>query len=70
MKLFMVSGITIRHGDPHALIIAENEEKAIEKFLEGDEDYHYIMSSYAREITEIDGYKIVFHKGKKIALTK
>jgi hypothetical protein len=65
----MVSGITIRHGDPHSLIIAESAEKAEEIFLKDEED-GYIMSTYAWEITEIDGYKIVFHKGKKIALIK
>jgi hypothetical protein len=70
MKLFMVSGITIRRGDPHSLIVAESAEKAEEIFLKKNEEDHYIMSTYAREITEIDGYKIVFHKGKRITLTK
>lgn len=70
MKLFMVSGITIRHGDPHALMVAESAEKAEEIFLQRDEEDHYIMSAYAHEISEIDGYKVVFKKGKKIALVK
>ena len=67
MKLFMVNGLTIRDGEPYSLIVAETAEEAERIFISGDED-HCIMSAYAWEVTEVDGYKVVFKKGKKIVL--
>jgi hypothetical protein len=68
-KLFMVSGLTVRSGEPHMLVVAGTAEEAERKMLE-PEDNCYILNAFAHEITEIDGYKIVFKKGKKIALIK
>jgi hypothetical protein len=66
MRLYDVSFLTIRDGEPHYLIVAENEEDAKQKAEEKWDDYHCGISIY--EIQEIDGYKILFKKGKKINL--
>jgi hypothetical protein len=71
IKLYNVCFSTIRHGDPSYLIVAENEKGAIEKAqVEFDKTYGYSFREDAYEINEIDGYKIVFKKGKKISLEK
>jgi len=68
MKLFSVHAMGF-HSDYSTLIVAENEEKAIEIFKSRNDDTYYFTYD-AYEINEVDGYKIVFHKGKKIVLTK
>ncbi len=69
MKLFSVYAMDI-NSDYSTLIVAENEEKAIEIFKSRENDYSYYLTCNAREITVVDGFKIVFRKGKKIVLTK
>ncbi len=69
MKLFSIHAMGI-NSDYSTLIVAENEEKAIEIFKSREDDYSYYFTYNAREITAVDGFKIVFRKGKKIVLTK
>lgn len=62
MKLFMCYATAIDYN-PTGLVIAENEEKAVEKYEQLlDEDGVWIASVHAVEITEVDGYKINLNK--------
>lgn len=71
MKLYSVVFLTIRDGDPSYLVVADNEENAIRKAeVEFDKHYGHYFRVDAYEIKEIDGYKIVFKKGKKVSLEK
>lgn len=45
-----------------------NNKEEIEKRIWDEDKYSCLMSVTAFEITEIDGYKVVFRKGKKICL--
>jgi len=69
MKLFSIHAMGI-NSDYSTLIVAENEEKAIEIFKSREDDCSYYFTYNAREIATVDGYKVIFHKGKKIVLTK
>ena len=67
-KLFQVDTVE-EHGDSgYAIVVANTEEEAKERIL--SEEDSYIYSAYAHEITEIDGYKVVFKKDKKIVMEK
>lgn len=66
MKLYQVTLLTIRHGDPTYYFVAESKEQAKQRALE--EWGGYYTECFVREVNEIDGYKIVFKKGKKISL--
>jgi hypothetical protein len=69
MKLYNVCFLTIKSGDPSYLVVAENEENAIKKAqIEFDKNYGYSLREDANKINEIDGYKVVIKKGKKISL--
>lgn len=62
MKLFMCYANAIDY-DPTGLVVAESEEKAIEKYEQSlDEDGVWVASVHAEEITEVDGYKINLNK--------
>lgn len=54
MKLFMVNFMGYS-GDYSELMVAESEEKVIEKAYKEDDQCYSI---YANEVTEIDGRKI------------
>jgi hypothetical protein len=51
------------------MVVAEDEEKAMSKWkqLLGNEWY---FAETVRHVPEIDGYKVVFRKGKKISLER
>ena len=48
------------------LVVAQSKEEALEKV--DNMEWSCYMNSWVCEINEIDGYKVVFKKGKKIAL--
>lgn len=69
MKLYDVTFMTIRDGDPNYLVVADTQKNAVEKAeIEFDKYYGHYFRVDADEINEIDGYKVVFKKGKKISL--
>lgn len=67
-KLFNVD-MVVSHGESASCVVVANTVEEAEQNAR-DKDYGYIYSAYASEITEIDGYKVVFKKGKKIVLEK
>jgi len=69
MKLFSVYATGI-HNDCSTLIVAKNDEDALEMFNKRNDDNSYYLRVGVYELNEIDGYKVVFHKDKKIALVK
>ncbi len=49
--------------DPTGLVVAESEEKAVEKYEQLlDDEGVWVASVHAVEITEVDGYKIELDK--------
>lgn len=67
MKLFCVEGLTIRDGYYTSHPVAENKDIAKDKFVKIYEDI-YFCQIRIDEVNNIDGYKVVFKKGKKISL--
>lgn len=62
MKLFMCYANAIDY-DPTGLVVAESEEKAVEKYEQLlDDEGVWVASVHAVEITEVDGYKIELDK--------
>lgn len=59
MKLFEVS-VMDDCEEEFILVVAENELDAVERV--GNMDWSCLMSCVAREISEVDGYKIVLEK--------
>ena len=45
-----------------------NSLEEVEKKIWDEDNYSCLMFVSARELTEIDGYKVIFKKGKKIVL--
>lgn len=66
MKLFMVD--IMDDCESCSEIRVGNSVEEIEKRIWDEDSYSCLMFVSARELTEIDGYKVVFKKGKKIAL--
>lgn len=67
MKLFKIDVMDDCEMET-VLAVAENKEEAIEKASKMD--WPCFMTARAYEVNEIDGYKVVFKKGKKIVLEK
>ena len=67
MKLYEVDLICNHCEEYFGLVITNNEEEAIEK-VKKDYGISFTYSEKATELNEIDGYKVVFPKGKKIEL--
>lgn len=68
MKLFRCDA---EHTDYSStgFIVASNETEAMNKWkAELDEAVGWYIGESVQEITEIDGYKVIFRKGKKISL--
>lgn len=61
MKLFNVTGITIRDGDIIGLYVANTEEEAIERFSKEYEDYMFFHER-VEEIKIVDNYEVVLKK--------
>ncbi|SCN11854.1 hypothetical protein [Bacillus wiedmannii] len=61
MKLFMCYANAIDY-DPTGLVVAENEEKAVEKYEQLLDEDVWVASVHAEEVTEVDGYKIELNK--------
>lgn len=47
-----------------------NTAKEVENRIWNEDEYSCLMNVYAHPINEIDRYKVVFKKGKKISLEK
>lgn len=63
MKLFSVTGFTIRDGNITELYVTNTKEEAIERF---NKDYEYFFHNKAiEEISDVDGYEIVLKKIKE-----
>lgn len=67
MKLFRVTGIEAQYNHSE-LIIAETKEEAKEIFNRRNDDCFILVQT--REVTEIDGYTVVFYEDEKIGLIK
>jgi hypothetical protein len=68
VKLFQVNMIVGRCESDTCYVVASSEHDAKQRVLD-DEDC-YVYSAHAHEVNKIDGYKVVFLKGKKIGLVK
>ena len=66
MKLFEVS--IMDDCESCSEIRVGNSAEEVEQKIWNEDNYSCLMFVSARELTEIDGYKVVFKKGKKIAL--
>lgn len=69
MKLYFVTLLCNHCEEIKGVTVACTEDEAISK-IKKDNDIEFTYSSSAEEINEIDGYKVIFHKGKKIFLQK
>lgn len=66
MKLFMVD--IMDDSELCSEIRVGNSKEEVEKKIWDEENYSCLIFVSVRELTEIDGYKVVFKKGKKIVL--
>lgn len=65
-KLFLVNAVC-DDGDYSELIVAENEKDAEKRFYEILTDNgEYVYFTKAREVSEVDGYKIVLIKESEL----
>lgn len=68
LKLWMAY-CWMRDAEPTSLIVAATEEEALAKWkIELDEWASWYICESVEEVSEIEGYKVVFRKGKKISL--
>ena len=61
MKLFSVTGLTIRDGDITGLYVVNTEEEALERFSKEYEDYMFFHEN-VEEIKIVDNYEVILKK--------
>lgn len=64
MKLFSVTGLTIRDGDITGLYVVNTDEEALERFSKEYEDYTFFHEN-VEEIKIVDNYEVILKKINK-----
>lgn len=68
MKLWSCFAQT-RDYSPSGMIVASTEEEAMQRWKQQlEDDGSWYFAETVHEVNEIDGYRVVFRKGKKVSL--